>query len=87
MSFPVLRARQSYVMAEVRIGHGFPAYDQMSVIHSGSVNAGNEWSGNEGDRICVKCTNNPSGTLAGQPAFCTNATSGIQEGEPAVTEF
>lgn len=87
MSYPVLRARQNYVNAEVRQGHGFPAFEQMTVIHSGYVAAGNEWTGAEGDRICVKCTNNPTGDLTGQPVFCASGSSGTSEGQPSVSEF
>lgn len=87
MSYPLLRARQNYVNAEVRQGYGFPAFEQMAVIHYGPVYADNEWTRNEGDRICVKCTNNPTGDLSGQPVFCASSTSGISEGQASVSEF
>lgn len=86
MSYPVLRARQNYVNAEVRQGHGFPTFDQMTVIYSGYIAAGSEWTGAEGDRICVKCTNNPTRDLTGQPVFFASG-SGTSEGQLSVSEF
>ena len=59
VSFPVLKAGQDYKNVEVRQGKGFPAYDQMTVIYSGAVSKGKAWSGEEGERICAKATNNP----------------------------
>lgn len=87
MSYPLLRARQNYLNAEVRKGHGFPAFEQMTIIYSGYVAEGNYWTGGEGDRICVKCSNTPGANLAAQPAFCATSYSGVDVGNPSVSEF
>jgi hypothetical protein len=87
MSYPVLKAGQDYKNAEIRIGDGLPSFDEMRVIYSGSVEKGRSWDGKEGQRICAKATNNPTGNLAGQPAFCASSYKGIGEGKPEKSEF
>lgn len=87
MSYPLLRADQSYSNIEVRQSNNTGAsYYQMTVVYQGSVPSGWEYSGPEGSRVCVKCSNWP-GDLTPQPAFCASGFNGISVGQPEVTRF
>ncbi len=86
MSYPSLKATQDYSNIEVREYHKYANWEQMNVMYTGAILEGGAWSGREGGRLCVKCSNNP-GDLSNQPAFCASGFLGISEGKAEVTEF
>ncbi|SHH47905.1 hypothetical protein SAMN05421866_2904 [Chryseobacterium oranimense] len=87
MSYPVLKANQSYSNVEVRESANTGlSYDQMTVIFRGAVDQGQEFYGSEGGKLCVKCSN-WAGDLTHQPAFCASGYNGISVGQAEITTF
>ena len=67
MSYPLLRISGAYARVEVRKGRGAQRWDDMTEIFNGEATQGQEWKGDEGDKLSARhCMwpDDPSSTLS-----------------------
>ncbi len=85
--YPVVQAKANYCRADIRVGNESTPADQMSVLRDGSVAAGNEFRGQERQRICVRRSNFPSDCNSGLGGWNCISGNATGEGKPQKMEF
>ncbi len=88
MTYPVLRLTKDYALVEVRKGRGAMRWRDMAPVFAGPANAGQEWQGGEGEKLCAKHCRWPTDPNSGLSLrYCAAGHEGLGTGKPALVKF
>lgn len=88
MSYPLLRLSDDRAWVEIRKGRGAVGWNEMERLFTGAAARGQEWRGEEGEKLAGRCTMSPrlADSTLSLPYF-VKSEAGVNVGEPVTVSF